>query len=141
VKHTPTTGFKPASDAIRSPLLAHDVHRLIHPRRVYAGGILSPADPLTGYVVVDDLIQLYRDELTVPLGAVSVPTMRAVSSAIRIALPSRWPCGPPQPDPPAHETVTHGEQGAWFRRSASDSGGCDEFGHPLAGVSSRSRTS
>ncbi len=48
---------------------------------------LSPADPLTGYVVVDDLIQLYRDELTVPLGAVSVQTMRAVSTAIRIALP------------------------------------------------------
>jgi mRNA interferase MazF len=48
---------------------------------------LSPADPLTGYVVVDDLIQLYRDELTVPLGAVSAPTMRAVSTAIRIALP------------------------------------------------------
>jgi len=23
---------------------------------------LSPADPLTGYIVVDDLIQLYRDE-------------------------------------------------------------------------------
>jgi len=48
---------------------------------------LSPADPLSGYIVVDDLIQLYRDELTVPLGAVSVPTMRAVSAAIRIALP------------------------------------------------------
>ena len=48
---------------------------------------LSPADPLTGYIVVDDLIQLYRDELTVPLGAVSVPTMRAVSAAIRLALP------------------------------------------------------
>jgi len=48
---------------------------------------LSPADSLTGYVVVDDLIQLYRDELTVPLGAVSVQTMRAVSTAIRIALP------------------------------------------------------
>ncbi len=48
---------------------------------------LFPADPLTGYVVVDDLIQLYRDELTVPLGAVSVPTMRAVSAGIRIALP------------------------------------------------------
>jgi len=48
---------------------------------------LSPADPLTGYIVVDDLIQLYRDELTVPLSAVSVPTMRAVSAAIRLALP------------------------------------------------------
>ena len=48
---------------------------------------LSPADPLTGYVVVDDLIQLHPNELTVPLGAVSVQTMRAVSAAIRIALP------------------------------------------------------
>lgn len=48
---------------------------------------LSSADPLVGYVVVDDLIQLYRDELTVALGALSAPTMRAVSAAIRIALP------------------------------------------------------
>jgi len=48
---------------------------------------LSPADPLGGYVVVDDLIQLYRDELTTALGALSTPTMRAVSAAIRIALP------------------------------------------------------
>ena len=48
---------------------------------------LSSTDPLAGYVVVDDLIQLYRDELTVALGALSAPTMRAVSAAIRIALP------------------------------------------------------
>lgn len=48
---------------------------------------LSSADPLVGYVVVDDLIQLYRDELTVALGALSAPTMRAVSAALRIALP------------------------------------------------------
>ena len=48
---------------------------------------LSSADPLVGYVVVDDLIQLYRDELTVPLGALSTATMRAVSAALRIALP------------------------------------------------------
>ncbi len=48
---------------------------------------LSSADPLVGYVVVDDLIQLYRDELTVALGALSAPTMRAVSAAVRIALP------------------------------------------------------
>lgn len=48
---------------------------------------LSAADPLAGHVVVDDLIQLYRDELTVPLGALSAATMRAVSAAIRIALP------------------------------------------------------
>ncbi|MGI8722729.1 MAG: type II toxin-antitoxin system PemK/MazF family toxin [Geodermatophilaceae bacterium] len=48
---------------------------------------LSSADALTGHVVVDDLIQLYRDELTVALGALSPPTMRAVSAALRIALP------------------------------------------------------
>lgn len=48
---------------------------------------LSSADPLVGYAVVDDLIQLYRDELTVPLGALSAATMRAISAAIRIALP------------------------------------------------------
>ena len=48
---------------------------------------LPSTDPLAGYVVVDDLIQLYRDELTVALGALSAPTMRAVSAAIRIALP------------------------------------------------------
>jgi mRNA interferase MazF len=48
---------------------------------------LSPADPLVGFVVVDDLIQLYRDELTSVLGALSVPTRRAVSAAIRVALP------------------------------------------------------
>lgn len=48
---------------------------------------LSPTDPLVGYVVVDDLIQLYRDELTVPLDALSAGTMRAISAAIRIALP------------------------------------------------------
>lgn len=48
---------------------------------------LSRTDPLVGYIVVDDLIQLYRDELTVALGALSPTTMRAVSEALRIALP------------------------------------------------------
>lgn len=48
---------------------------------------LASADPLVGHVVVDDLIQLYHDELSVELGAVSAATMRAVSAAIRIALP------------------------------------------------------
>src|SRR5665811_633858 len=43
---------------------------------------LSSADPLVGYVVVDDLIQLYRDELTVALGALSATTMRAVSLSL-----------------------------------------------------------
>ena len=48
---------------------------------------LSSADPLVGYALADDLIQLYRDELTEPLGAVSTKTMRAVSDALRIASP------------------------------------------------------
>lgn len=48
---------------------------------------LSHVDPLVGYVLVDDLIQLYRDELTLLLGTVSAATMRAVSQAIRIAVP------------------------------------------------------
>ncbi len=48
---------------------------------------LSSVDPLVGCVVVDDLVQFYRDELTLVLGALSAPTMRAVSAAIRIALP------------------------------------------------------
>lgn len=48
---------------------------------------LSSADPLVGYVVVDDLIQLYHDELSVALAALSGPTMLAVSTALRIALP------------------------------------------------------
>jgi len=48
---------------------------------------LASADPLVGYVVVDDPVQLYRDELSTALGALSTVTMRAVSAALRIALP------------------------------------------------------
>ena len=48
---------------------------------------LSSGDPLTGFVVVDDLVQLYRDEMTTALGALSPATMRAISEALRIALP------------------------------------------------------
>ncbi|MEJ7629998.1 MAG: type II toxin-antitoxin system PemK/MazF family toxin [Nocardioidaceae bacterium] len=48
---------------------------------------LDPADPLIGYIVVDDLVQLYRDELNRPLGALSPRTMTLVSRALRIALP------------------------------------------------------
>lgn len=48
---------------------------------------LAPGDPLVGFVVVDDLIQLYRDELATALGALSATTMRSVSAALRIALP------------------------------------------------------
>ncbi|MHB8341896.1 MAG: hypothetical protein ACYDB7_12110 [Mycobacteriales bacterium] len=48
---------------------------------------LSAADPLTGFVLWDDLIQLYQDELTMALGSLTLATMRAVSAALRVALP------------------------------------------------------
>lgn len=48
---------------------------------------LSSTDPLAGFVVVDDLIPLDREEMTVALGALSPSTMLAVSAALRIALP------------------------------------------------------
>lgn len=48
---------------------------------------LASADPLVGFVVVDDIVQLYRDELTEPLGALSPQTMNEISKALRIALP------------------------------------------------------
>jgi len=37
--------------------------------------------------VIDDLIQMYHDELSLTLGALSGPTMLAVNAALRIALP------------------------------------------------------
>ena len=48
---------------------------------------LSAADPLVGFVLVDDIVQLYHDELIEPLGSLSPPTMQEVSRALRIALP------------------------------------------------------
>ncbi|HVA61846.1 MAG TPA: type II toxin-antitoxin system PemK/MazF family toxin [Mycobacteriales bacterium] len=48
---------------------------------------LSAADPLNGHVLCDDLIPLYRDELTTPLGSLSPATMRAISAGLRLALP------------------------------------------------------
>lgn len=48
---------------------------------------LGSADPLVGYVVVDDIIQLYRDGLSTPLGALAPTTMQQISAALRIALP------------------------------------------------------
>ena len=44
-------------------------------------------DPLVGDVLVDDLHQLYRDELTRSDGAVTASTMKKVSDALRLALP------------------------------------------------------
>lgn len=48
---------------------------------------LTAADPLVGFVLVDDIMQLYHDELTEPLGALSPPTMQEISKALRTALP------------------------------------------------------
>lgn len=48
---------------------------------------LTPADPLVGYVLVDDIVQLYHEELTEPVGALSPQTMQEISKALRIALP------------------------------------------------------
>lgn len=48
---------------------------------------LTSADPLTGFVIVDDIVQLYHDELTESLGALSPATMQEISKALRIVLP------------------------------------------------------
>jgi mRNA interferase MazF len=47
---------------------------------------LTSSDPLVGYVLCDDLVQLYRVELVKRVGAVSPTTFRAVSDGLRIAL-------------------------------------------------------
>ncbi|SOJ57628.1 Endoribonuclease MazF4 [Mycobacterium simulans] len=48
---------------------------------------LTAADPLVGFALVDDIVQLYHEELTESLGALSAPTMQEISKALRIALP------------------------------------------------------
>ena len=48
---------------------------------------LAAADPVAGVVLCDDLVQIYRDELSDLVGALSSATMRAVSAALRVALP------------------------------------------------------
>lgn len=47
---------------------------------------LNQDDPLVGYVLCDDLVQLYGDELTRSLGALSVGTMRLVGVGLKVAL-------------------------------------------------------
>lgn len=47
---------------------------------------LAAADPLTGWIVCDDLQQLTRDELADRLGALSPATMGRVDAGLRIAL-------------------------------------------------------
>jgi mRNA interferase MazF len=48
---------------------------------------LAPDDPLAGFVLCDDLVPLYRDELSTDLGGLTAGTMRRVSAALRVALP------------------------------------------------------
>ena len=48
---------------------------------------LTAADPLVGFVLVDDIVQLYHDELTESLGTLLPSTMAEISKALRIALP------------------------------------------------------
>lgn len=47
---------------------------------------LTAADPLTGWIICDDLQQLARDELTDHLGALCPPTVSRVNLGLRIAL-------------------------------------------------------
>ncbi|GAB7144840.1 type II toxin-antitoxin system PemK/MazF family toxin [Mycobacterium riyadhense] len=48
---------------------------------------LTDADPLVGFVLVDDIVQLYHDELTESLGILSPPTMQEISRALRDSTP------------------------------------------------------
>jgi mRNA interferase MazF len=47
---------------------------------------LSPADPVTGYAVADDIEQLYQDELGQYQGGLTRATMARVNHALGLAL-------------------------------------------------------
>jgi len=47
---------------------------------------LTPAEPIVGFVLCDDMVQLYRDELDAPIGALTPTTMAAVSRSLALAL-------------------------------------------------------
>ncbi len=47
---------------------------------------LGREDPLIGFVVADDLVQIYHDELLEQNGALAPATMLAVNEALRVAL-------------------------------------------------------
>lgn len=47
---------------------------------------LSPADPLTGYAIADDIEQLYQDELGQYQGGLTQATMARVNHALGLAL-------------------------------------------------------
>lgn len=48
---------------------------------------LEAGDPLVGFVLVDDIVQLYPEDVDNPLGALLPSTMLRISAALRIALP------------------------------------------------------
>lgn len=47
---------------------------------------LGPADSLVGFALCDDVVQLYQDEVTAPIGALCPATMTRIGSGLRIAL-------------------------------------------------------
>ena len=47
---------------------------------------LGPADPLVGRVVCDDIVELYADEVSRELGALSPRTMDRLGDGLRAAL-------------------------------------------------------
>lgn len=47
---------------------------------------LGQQDPVAGFAVVDDLVQLFREDLDEPVGTLSTTTMGAIDAALRAAL-------------------------------------------------------
>lgn len=47
---------------------------------------LGPQDPVVGFAVVDDLVQLFREDLYEAVGTLSPSSMDAVDVALRVAL-------------------------------------------------------
>jgi mRNA interferase MazF len=48
--------------------------------------VLSPADPLVGRVLCDDIVSIFHDELRRDVGALSSATMSQVAVGLRFAL-------------------------------------------------------
>jgi mRNA interferase MazF len=48
--------------------------------------VLTPADPLVGRVLCDNLVAIFHDELRLDVGALSVATMNQVAVGLRFAL-------------------------------------------------------
>lgn len=50
---------------------------------------LSPADPVVGSILCDDVVQIWRDEIRREGGALSLPTMMRVATGLMAALALR----------------------------------------------------